>query len=207
MDQQAVQRVYRRYAPLYDIVFGSLLQHGRRQLGRTLRALPGQRVLEIGVGTGLLLPLYPDGVSVVGIDISAEMLAVARRRAERLGLERVELYLMDAERTTFPDGTFDHVVIPYVYSVTPNPHGLIREARRVCKAGGDIYLLNHFSGNGVWWRWGEALLRPFASRIGFRSDFSIETYVNSMNWNIVNIQPVNLLGLSRLVHFKNTDSN
>jgi len=206
MDQQAVQRVYRKYAPLYDIVFGSLLQHGRRQLVRTLRALPGQRILEIGVGTGLLLPLYPRGVSIVGIDISEEMLAVARRRAERLGLDNTELYLMDAEQTTFPDGSFDHVVISYVYSVTPNPSGLIHEARRVCKPGGDIYLLNHFSGNGIW-KWGEALLRPFASRIGFRSDFSIETYVSSMNWNIVNIQSVNVLGLSRLVHFKNSDSN
>jgi phosphatidylethanolamine/phosphatidyl-N-methylethanolamine N-methyltransferase len=206
MDQQAVQRVYRKYAPLYDIVFGSLLQHGRRQLVRTLRALPGQRILEIGVGTGLLLPLYPRGVSIVGIDISEEMLAVARRRAERLGLDNVELYLMDAEQTTFPDGSFDHVVISYVYSVTPNPRGLIREARRACKPGGDIYLLNHFSGNGIW-KWGEALLRPFASRIGFRPDFPIETYVSNMNWNIVNIQPVNVLGLSRLVHFKNSDSN
>lgn len=203
MDQQAIRHLYKRYSSLYDTIFGRSLDHGRRQLVRAMRAVPGDRILEIGVGTGLLLPMYPEGVSVVGIDLSEDMLAAARRRAMRLRLAHVELHVMDAERTTFPNGSFDHVVVSYVYSVTPDPHQLIREARRVCKHEGDIYVLNHFSGTGNR-RWSETLLKPFAGLSGSRADFPIKSYLYDMNWNIVNIQPVNLLGLSRLVHFKNS---
>jgi len=203
MEQQAIRRLYKKYSSLYDTIYGPSLDHGRRQLIRAMRAVPGDSILEIGVGTGRLLPMYPEGVSVVGIDLSEDMLAAARRRAKRLRLAHVELHIMDAERTTFPDGNFDHVVVSHVYSVTRDPHQLIREARRVCKHEGDIYVLNHFSGTANR-SWSETLLRPFAELSGSRADFPIESYLYNMNWNIVKIQPVNLLGLSRLVHFKNS---
>jgi phosphatidylethanolamine/phosphatidyl-N-methylethanolamine N-methyltransferase len=203
MEQQAIRRLYKKYSSLYDTIYGPSLDHGRRQLIRAMRAVPGDSILEIGVGTGRLLPMYPEGVSVVGIDLSQDMLAAARRRAKRLRLAHVELHIMDAERTTFPDGNFDHVVVSHVYSVTRDPHQLIREARRVCKHEGDIYVLNHFSGTANR-SWSETLLRPFAELSGSRADFPIKSYLYDMNWNIVKIQPVNLLGLSRLVHFKNS---
>jgi phosphatidylethanolamine/phosphatidyl-N-methylethanolamine N-methyltransferase len=203
MEQQAIRRLYKKYSSLYDTIYGPSLDHGRRQLIRAMRAVPGDSILEIGVGTGRLLPMYPEGVSVVGIDLSEDMLAAARRRAKRLRLAHVELHIMDAERTTFPDGNFDHVVVSHVYSVTRDPHQLIREARRVCKHEGDIYVLNHFSGTANR-SWSETLLRPFAELSGSRADFPIKSYLYDMNWNIVKIQPVNLLGLSRLVHFKNS---
>jgi phosphatidylethanolamine/phosphatidyl-N-methylethanolamine N-methyltransferase len=202
MDIDSIQRAYRRYASVYDVVFGGAFQQGRRALTGSLQTRPGDRLLEMGVGTGLMLPMYPRDVDVTGIDISSEMLEVARKRVKRSGLTNVELRMMDCERTAFPAQFFDHVLIPYVYSVTPDPHQLIREARRVCKTGGHIYLLNHFTDTGMWGRV-ERLLRPFSKSLGFRPEFSIKSYVHDMRWESVEIRSVNLLGLSRLVHFKN----
>jgi phosphatidylethanolamine/phosphatidyl-N-methylethanolamine N-methyltransferase len=158
----------------------------------------------MGVGTGLMLPMYPRDIEVTGIDISEEMLEVARKRIERDGMTSVRLELMDCEHTSFEAHAFDHVVIPYVYSVTPDPLQLIREARRVCKPGGTIYLVNHFTDTGMWC-WLERLLRPFAKSLGFRPEFSLKRYVHDMQWNDVKIRSVNLLGLSRLVLFTNSD--
>ncbi|HUX24320.1 MAG TPA: class I SAM-dependent methyltransferase, partial [Burkholderiales bacterium] len=76
----------------------------------------------MGVGTGLSLPLYPQNVNVVGIDISRDMLDQARVRQTRGGLEgAAELMVMDAENMAFADSSFDKVVAMYVASVVPNP--------------------------------------------------------------------------------------
>jgi phosphatidylethanolamine/phosphatidyl-N-methylethanolamine N-methyltransferase len=203
VDLKSVRRAYDRYASIYDFLFGRVLQHGRRELVRALQTQPGDALLEIGVGTGLLLPMYPGDVSVTGIDLSAEMLLLARRKILERELANIELHVMDAENMSFESGRFDHVVISYVYSVTPDPFRLIREARRVCRRGGDIYVVNHFTGVGMWGLL-ERCLRPFAASLGFRPDFPIQSFVHEMNWNIVETRSVNLLGLSRLVHFKNT---
>jgi len=204
VDVESVRRAYRRYASVYDALFGWSLSHGRRQLVRMLKTKPGQTLLEVGVGTGLLLPLYPRDIAVVGIDLSQEMLEVARARVRRSGLSNVTLRAMDAERTSFSSGSFDHVVIPYVYSVTPDPQQLVREARRVCKPGGSIYVLNHFTGVRVW-EGLERLLRPFAAGLGFRPEFPMRQFVDELHWDIIDIRPVNLFGLSHLVHFRNAD--
>jgi len=91
-----VLKTYRRYAQVYDVVFGTTLSPGRQQLLRRIRLSPNDRILEIGVGTGLTLPRYPSSVRVTGIDLSAPMLAVARRRVRRHGLMNVSLHRTDA---------------------------------------------------------------------------------------------------------------
>ncbi len=204
-DIASVRRAYRLYALVYGPVFGWPLEHGRRQLVRVLQARPGDTLLEVGVGTGLLLSRYPRDISVVGIDLSDDMLDVARARVRRHGLANVTLHLMDAEHTGFAPGSFDHVVLPYVYSVTQNPSQLVREAQRVCKPGGHIYVLNHFSGYGFW-AGIERVLRPYATNLGFRPDFPWRQFVDDLRWDIVSMRPVNLFGLSRLVHFRNSPS-
>jgi len=83
MQIEAVKAAYRRYAAVYDAVFGPVLQPGRKAVMQALRLRPGDRVLEVGVGTGLSLPLYPRDVKITGIDLSSEMLEKARRRVER----------------------------------------------------------------------------------------------------------------------------
>ena len=197
-----VLRTYRNYAGLYDLLFGSILQPGRTAMGEVVRALRPEKLLEVGVGTGLMVPLYPPETLMTGIDLSEAMLEVAKKRQRDDSLREVELRVMDAENMDFPDHTFDCVTLPYVLSVTPNPSRLVEELRRVCKPGGTIVILNHFSGSGVWWLL-EQITRPFAARLGFRSDFGLDEHVFSHNWCVESVRSVNLFGLSRLVVIRN----
>lgn len=198
----SIMRAYRFYAPLYDRLFGAVLEPGRRALAQAVCALRPRTVLEVGVGTGLTLRHYPDTAAVTGIDLSDEMLTIARHRAGRLPGRRIELLAMDAEAMDFPDGAFDSVTLPYVLSVTPNPQRLIAEIRRVCRKGGTIFILNHFSGSRSWWLL-ERVVRSAASRIGFRSDFSLAHEVLRHDWQVRSVKKVNLGGLSRLVEIRN----
>lgn len=198
----AVVTAYRRYAPIYDVLFGRILEPGRKRMATTLPTHEPVRILEIGVGTGLTLQHYPAQSSIVGIDVSPEMLHRAREAAARMPERRITIQHMDAEALEFDDGSFDCVTIPYVLSVTPDPGRLVSEARRVCKPGGRILIVNHFSGNKFWWLL-ERLVQSAADRIGFRSTFDFDQHILSHDWKVVSVQSVNLFGLSRLVTVEN----
>lgn len=197
-----VIRTYRFYAPLYDRLFGAVLEPGRRALTEAVCELDPKSVLEVGVGTGLTLYRYPPSSRIVGVDISTEMLKIARNRADKLAGCDIKLAAMDAETMGFPDGSFDCVAIPYVLSVTPNPERLVIEIRRVCRKKGTIVVLNHFSGSRFWW-FLERAVRSLASKIGFRSDFSFEEQILKHNWEIQSVKNVNLFGLSKLIVIRN----
>src|SRR5258705_13833721 len=110
MDLHDTLRTYRLFSGSYDIVFGPVFHPGRKDAARIANDRPGQRILEVGVGTGLSLPHFRPDSRVTGIDVSAEMLAKARRRAERLRLAHGEaLHVIDAENPNFPDRAFDAV--------------------------------------------------------------------------------------------------
>lgn len=193
---------YRFYAPWYDRLFGAILQPGRTAMLEEVRALKPASVLEVGVGTGLTLCRYPDLSAFVGIDVSDDMLAIARQRADQLPGRDIRLMTMDAEKMDFPDGAFDCVTLPYVLSVTPDPDRLIAEIRRVCRKDGTIFILNHFSGSRFWW-FLERAVRSLASRIGFRSDFAFEEQILKHDWQVRSVTKVNFLGLSKLVNISN----
>ncbi|MGE3163144.1 MAG: class I SAM-dependent methyltransferase [Burkholderiales bacterium] len=203
VSRSSVVRAYRLYAPVYDWVFGALLEPGRRALGRALSGVRSARVLEVGVGTGLTLRYYPEDAIVTGIDLSEEMIELARRRLPGLNGRRVELRRMDAEAMEFPDESFDCVTLPYVLSVTPDPDRLCAEARRVCRKGGTILVLNHFAGAQGWGLL-ERAVRAAAGRVGFRSDISFEQQILARDWEVVSVRTVNLGSLSRLVEIRNT---
>lgn len=197
-----VVKTYRRYAPVYDIVFGAVLEQGRRKMTQEVRRLAPGNLLEIGVGTGLTLARYPQTTTVTGIDISGEMLDRARFVSSQLQERQITLFQMDAEHLAFPDHSFDCVTVPYVLSVTPNPDQLTREIRRVCKPNGHILIVNHFSGQRGW-KVLEGLTKSLADRIGFRSEFDFDRHVPHPEWTIISVETVNLLGLSRLVVLRN----
>ncbi|BAU48715.1 SAM-dependent methlyltransferase [Sulfurifustis variabilis] len=204
MEIEAIKKAYRRYARLYDLYFGALFQPGRKAVLRHMNCRPGQRVLEVGVGTGLSLPLYPRGVHVTGIDVSPEMLERARERLGRDGIgDNVELHVMDAEHMSFPDDSFDKVVAMYVVSVVPHPRRLVDEMRRVCRADGEIYIVNHFHSlnpviGGV-----ESLLAPLSRVVGFHPDFCLKTFVRETELEVVDKQKVNLFGYWNLLRARN----
>ena len=202
ISQSNVIRAYRNYAPVYDVLYGYVLDRGRLAMTQAVAALNPGALLEVGVGTGLTLARYPAESKVVGIDLSEEMLDVARVRRKRLNGRDVHLEVMDAEAMSFDDASFDVVTIPYVLSVTPNPEKLVAEARRVCRKGGTIFILNHFSGSRFWWPL-ERAVRPVADKIGFRSDFSFGDQILRYDWEVRSVKSVNLMGLSRLVEIGN----
>jgi len=196
MDIVSIQKVYKRYAKVYNFYFGWIFNPGRKMAVQLLNAKPGNRILEVGVGTGLSLPLYSKEVKVVGIDISPEMLERARELTSEVKLKNIEdLLLMDAESTTFPDDSFDCVVAMYVASVIPNPKKFIKEIKRVCKPGGPIVIINHFyrperfSGKAI------ELLGPFSKVLGFRPNFSLGDFLKETGLVVSDEIPVNILDM------------
>jgi phosphatidylethanolamine/phosphatidyl-N-methylethanolamine N-methyltransferase len=204
VDINAIQKVYRRYAQGYDVYFGVLLQPGRKAIIEKMHCRPGDRILEVGVGTGLSLPLYPPGVHVTGIDISREMLARARARKARLHLDRVTaLWLMDAESMQFPDDSFDKVVAMYVVSVAPHPARLVSEMRRVCRPGGELFIVNHFQHANPVVGGLERLIAPLSRLMGFHPDFSLENFLHETGLDVTERIPVNVLGYWTLLRARN----
>jgi len=204
LDIRAIERAYRRYARFYDVCFGAVFQPGRRAVVERMDCGPGERILEVGVGTGLSLPLYPQYVSVVGIDISRHMLDQAHVRQARCGLDNLAaLMVMDAENMAFEDDSFDKVVAMYVASVVPNPERLVDEMRRVCKPGGQIFMVNHFHSRNPLLGGVERLLAPLSKQLGFRPDFSLDRFLGATGLDAWNICPVNLFDFSTMVEARN----
>jgi phosphatidylethanolamine/phosphatidyl-N-methylethanolamine N-methyltransferase len=178
MQIESVKAAYRRYATVYDAVFGPVLQPGRKAVVQALGLRPGERVLEVGVGTGLSLPLYPRDVTITGIDVSREMLEKARQRVARRRLANVEALLeMDAERMSFADASFDKVVAMYVVSVVERPMALLAELHRVCRPHGEIFLVNHVRSDNRFIAAVEKGLARFSDKLGFHPDFELRDMV------------------------------
>ena len=207
MELETTLGVYDRYARQYDSVFGPVLQPGRRTVIKQMRPARGDRILEVGVGTGLSLPLYPAGVCVTGIDIAPRMLARAQARCARHQLAHVEaLHCIDAEAMTFVDDSFDKVVAMYVASVVPHPVRLVAEMRRVCKDGGDLYIVNHFRPpnrivGGI-----KRLAVPLAKSLGLHPDLCLEAFSRDNGLQCAERIPVNFFGDWTLLHERSAKS-
>ncbi len=197
-----VINTYRFYAPIYDAIFGKVLEHGRKKMCASVHEVLPERLLEVGVGTGLTLFNYPRESQVVGIDISDEMLAHAHVKARNLLDRNIILFAMNGEQMEFSDNSFDCVTVPYVLSVTPNPEKLVAELRRVCKPDGTIFILNHFSGSRFWW-FLEKSVSSIAHKIGFRSSFHFNEHISAHDWRVESVEEVNALGLSKLIRIRN----
>jgi len=195
-----VQRAYDRLAKVYDVFFGAILQPGRERAVRSIAAQPGLRVLELGIGTGLTAPLYSRDWSVVGVDLSSAMLIQAHRRITELGLAHaVHLLQADGARLPFDDESFDVVLVPYVMSVVPDPIGVGRELRRVCRPSGQIILLNHFLSQDSLGARLERWISPLTTRIGFRTDLSLQWLLSGAGLRLIDISAVNVPRIWKLV--------
>jgi phosphatidylethanolamine/phosphatidyl-N-methylethanolamine N-methyltransferase len=186
-----VRSAYERHSHFYDALFGPVLQLGREQAIDRMACVPGDRVLEVGVGTGLSLPLYPWGVHVVGVDLSLPMLRKARRRAAG---GRASLAAMDAGTMGFADGSFDKVVAMYVASVVPDPAALVSEMRRVCRSDDGLYFVNHFGSSNAVLAGAERALAPLSRVVGFRPDFSLDGFVSDTKLEVVETSPAGPFG-------------
>jgi phosphatidylethanolamine/phosphatidyl-N-methylethanolamine N-methyltransferase len=186
-----VENVYDKLAKVYDLFFGPTLHPGRLQAIDRMNIQAGERVLEVGVGTGINLSLYPREADVTGIDFSSSMLEKARERAARPDAAPVRLLQMDAAAMRFADDAYDIVYAPYLISVVPDPVKVAQEMRRVCRPGGRIIFLNHFlSPNPILSRI-ERLISPATIHIGFKSDLDLPAFLAQAGLEPVSIEKVN----------------
>jgi phosphatidylethanolamine/phosphatidyl-N-methylethanolamine N-methyltransferase len=199
VENDFVERVYEKLAWAYDFTFGPTLHAGRLRAIQRMGIQPGDRVLEVGVGTAINAPLYPRDCVVTGIDLSSSMLEKARDRIARKGVRNMRLVAMDAAALRFADGTFDIVYAPYLISVVPDPVAVAREMNRVCRPGGRIVILNHFRSPNAVMSAVERALSPFTVHIGFKSDLDLPAFLAQADLQPVTIEKVNIPRIWSLV--------
>lgn len=174
MRAPSTSALYGTYARFYDAVFGPIT---RRRIGLAVQRIPfapGQRILDLGVGTGLSLDFYPRDVEVVGVDLSGDMLRQARRKVESQDLSNVRLARADALRTPFADASFDHTFVSHVLSVTGEPFHLLEEVRRITRPGGYVVVVNHFRNDTALVGRLEQRLMPLFVQLGWKTELSVE---------------------------------
>jgi phosphatidylethanolamine/phosphatidyl-N-methylethanolamine N-methyltransferase len=171
-----VESAYARWAPVYDLFFTTTMRPGRKAGAAAINALAhdGQpiQVLDVGVGTGLELPMFQPHVQITGIDLSEPMLDLARKRVAAAGLANVKaLRAMDAMALDFPEAHFDAVIAPFVLTVVPDAHRTLDEMARVVKPGGEIVLVNHIGAESGPMAMLEHWLGRRAAALGWRPEF------------------------------------
>ncbi len=191
MELRKVERVYSTYAGVYDQIFGKIFGESRESAVRNLAIKPDERILEVGVGTGIALPFYPCHCHVVGIDLSGRMLKRAKDRQEAHGLKNVTLLQMDAGEMNFPEDSFDTVMAAYVVTAVPDYRRVVTEMIRVCRPGGRVVMLNHFSNGNKMIAAMERVVSPLCKHIGFRTDLSLNTVLEGTSLHVMRKERVN----------------
>jgi len=199
MDYETIKRAYAILSPYYDFLFDKVFYPGRVAAINLLEINPGNRVLEVGVGTGLNLPLYSQDCDVTGVDISEEMLRKAEERVRTLNMSNAKLMVMDASKLDFPDNSFDRVIATYVISAVPDPVKTLLEMRRVCKPSGHLVILNHFKSENPIIGMFEKLLAPVCTKIGFDTELKLMPLLERVALAPEQLHRVNLMNGWRLV--------
>jgi phosphatidylethanolamine/phosphatidyl-N-methylethanolamine N-methyltransferase len=204
MGTLSVQKVYDSYAFFYNFLFGRIFNPGRKLSVDVVNqnAPYSAKVIEVGVGTGLSLPLYRNDLQITGVDISEKMLEKAKKRAGDHQLRGLSLQVMDAANLKFPDESFDYIVAMYVVSVVPDINKFLDEVCRVCKKNGDIVIVNHFVSENKLLKLFEKLISGAHALIGFKSDFSIDQILQHPHLKMLNQKKTNLFGYWKMLHFK-----
>jgi phosphatidylethanolamine/phosphatidyl-N-methylethanolamine N-methyltransferase len=204
LDRSHVEQAYAGWAPIYDVVFGAVLDPGRTAAVRAAERVGG-RILEVGVGTGISLEKYSVRSRVVGIDFSSPMLRRALMRVKRKRLTQIEsLVVMDAERLGFADASFDVVVAQFVVPSLPDPEAALSEFARVVKPTGEIVLVNHLGAETGLLRACETGLAPMVHRLGWRPEFRfvrLSAWAQGQGLRLVERRSVAPLGQFALMRF------
>ena len=203
LEKRQVKRAYALYSPIYDFIFDRIFHPGRVAAVKLLDIQPDERILEVGIGTGLNLPLYPPHCRLTGIDLSDKMLEKAQAKIEELDLDNVTLKVMDASAMDFADNEFDREVATYVISAVPDPLGVLREMRRVVKPGGVIVILNHFRSQSRVVGALEDLVSPLCTRLGWKSNLALKPLLREVGLTPELTTKVNLFNGWRLLRCVN----
>jgi phosphatidylethanolamine/phosphatidyl-N-methylethanolamine N-methyltransferase len=199
LEKRQVERAYELLAPVYDFIFDWIFAPGRAAAISHLGLKPNEMVLEVGIGTGLNLPLYPPSCGLTGIDLSSEMLDKAVERAQKLAMPDVVLKVMDATSMDFADNEFDKALATYTISAVPDPVAVLREMRRVVKPGGIIVILNHFRSERRLSGHLEDFVAPVCTRLGWKSNLPMTPLLDAVGLTPEFIVKVNMFNGWRLV--------
>ena len=199
LEKRQVQRAYEFWAPAYDFIFDWIFAPGRAAAIRHLELNRQDSVLEVGIGTGLNLPLYPATCRLTGIDLSQEMLDKAVERVQTLAMPDVTLKFMDATSMDFGDNEFDRALATYTISAVPEPVAVLREMRRVVKPGGIIVILNHFRSERRLTGWLEDMVAPVCTRLGWKSNLAMKPLLKKVGLTPELVASVNMFNGWRLV--------
>ena len=185
MELESIKKIYAGYSNVYDVIFKRMFYPRIKHAITTMDIQPGEKVLDVGMGTGLSLEIYPPHCQITGVDISEHMLGKAKKKAEKRGMTNVDFKVMDAMNLEFEDNSFDHVFTSHVMSVVPDPAKAISEIKRVCKPGGQIVVVNHFKSRNKMLRKGAELLNPIARKVGWNSDICLDEFLEVANLKVV----------------------
>lgn len=203
LEKRQVVRAYEFYAPVYDFIFDWIFAPGRAAAIKHLALTAADNVLEVGIGTGLNLPLYPPTCRLTGIDLSQEMLDKAVERVQNLLMPNVTLKVMDATAMDFADNEFDKAVATYTISAVPDPVAVLREMRRVVKPGGTLVILNHFRSERRVTGHLEDFVAPLCTRLGWKSNLAMPPLLKAVGLTPDLVSRVNMFNGWRLVKCAN----
>ncbi len=194
-----IKKIYAGYSGIYDFLFKRFFFPRQKYVIKSLGIRPGERILDVGVGTGLSLTLYPSYAQVVGIDISSGMLKQAAKKVRKYNLSHVKLLEMDASCLAFADDAFDYVIAAHVVSVVPDPVKVVDEVKRVAKKDGRIIIINHFQSANPVVAKVEEWITPLCKRMGWRSDLTLAELVRQTNLQIAYEYQLNKLDLWKVI--------
>jgi phosphatidylethanolamine/phosphatidyl-N-methylethanolamine N-methyltransferase len=184
MQEHSTKKIYDVQSAVYDYTFGALVRRRIQTAIKHMNIAPGDRVLDLGIGTGASLNHYPDHAKVYGIDLSSGMLNLARKKMAENGVINTHLFQANALELPFADDAFDHVFISHVISVVSDPCAVIREAQRVCKQNSRLVILNHFQSTNRFIALIEKWLCPLCTKLGWRSDLALQDLVQGTGMEI-----------------------
>ena len=180
-------KLYSEFAPLYDKVFGKIFYNRLEHVIENLGIPPGANILEVGAGTGTSFPAYPSHCDITGVDLAPDMLARARRKIEENGWSHLKVMEMNALDLKFPDNVFDYVMAFHVVTVVPDPVLMIAEAKRVCKPGGRIVIVNHFTSERRLLGSLTQALDPMTRWLGWRTDLKLKPFIETTGLKVETI--------------------
>ncbi len=196
-------KIYSLYSYFYDSFFGAIFHPGLRAASELMNIQPGERVLEVGIGTGMSLSLYPDNVEVVGIDINQDMIKQAGEKKQRMGYTNVKLCITDATEMGFKDNYFDKVIASHSITVIPKPSETLKELKRVCKENAEFFFLNYSGSDDNVVARIEKAWSPIRSRLGLGKAIDLEGLLQKANFKIDFKNRVNIFKLFQLIKCSN----